>query len=66
MERTPRQPRQPRPKGTTSFRISNLAKSQLTRLARHWGMTRSEALSIIIDRTYRAEIGDNGQTGKEA
>lgn len=66
MERPQAIPRQPRPKGTTSFRISHLAKGQLVRLARHWGVTRSEALSIIIDRAYRAEMGDNGQAGKEA
>lgn len=51
-------------KRTTSYRISNLAKGQLVRLARHWGVTRSEALSIIIDRAYRAEMGDDN--AKEA
>ena len=38
-----------------SYRLSDLALRQLQELSERWGMTKTETLSVILDRVYRQE-----------
>lgn len=38
-----------------NMRVSDLTRSQLHELAERWGMTITEALSVIVDRIYQQE-----------
>ena len=42
-------------KASTSFRLSDLTLRQLQELSERWGMTKTETISVIVDRAYRQE-----------
>lgn len=39
-----------------SYRLSDLTLRQLQELSERWGMTKTETLSVILDRVYRQEM----------
>ena len=38
-----------------SYRLSDLTLRQLEELSERWGMTKTETLSVVVDRAYRQE-----------
>jgi len=40
-------------KASTSFRLSALTLRQLQELSERWGMTKTETISVVIDRAHR-------------
>lgn len=39
-----------------SYRLSALTLRQLQELSERWGMTKTETISVIVDRAYRQEV----------
>ena len=53
-------------KSTTSYRLSDMAKAQIEELTETLKMSRTELLSVAIDRMYQQEIVTNGDGIKDA
>lgn len=50
------------PKQSKSYRVSNLTRQQLEELAKWWGTSLTETLTLIIDRAYTQERNKRMET----
>lgn len=53
-------------KQTKSYRLSDLTRSQLEQLAKLWGTSLTETLTLIIDRAYQSELAKKEQNDENS
>lgn len=49
-----------------NFRASELTREQLIQLRDWWGATKSEVITVAVDRAYREELARRGQADRFA